>query len=167
MKCIDVMIALVACEVRADVYSEPIMAPANRALKHMKDIIFYDPNIKLDNIVFQTGLGGDKEHFCCVYDSRNLEEGRGGLPLNKVVNTFFEGVYGDSQKIFCGSVAMFFINKEGTHIKECVEDAVELTHLIRCIKWALENEDNAVWHSDAFCDAGVGELSRMLENSQM
>ena len=166
-KCIDVMFALSSCEVRADVYLETIMTPAAKALPEMKKRIFRDANIKLNNIVFRTGLGGRKEHFCCVYDSRNLEEGHGGLPRNEVVNTFFEEVYGDSQKTFYGTVAMFFINEEGTHIRESVEDAVELTHLIPGIQWALENAENAVWHSDFFSDEGVGELSRMLDKSQI
>jgi hypothetical protein len=157
MKCIDVMIALASCEYRAEMYHETIVIPASKALLDMKKRIFRDANIELNNIVFRTGLGGTKEHFCCVYDSRNLEEGHGGLPPNEVVNTFFEEVYGDSQKTFCGSVAMFFINEEGTHIRECVADFVELTDLIGGIKWALENEENAVWHSEAFCDAGVGQ----------
>ena len=156
MKCIDVMIALASCECRAEMYHETIVIPASKALPDMKKRIFCDANIELDNMVFQTGKEGRKKHLCVMYDRRNLEEGHGGLPPNEVVNTFFEEVYGDSQKTFCGSVAMFFINEEGTHIRECVADFVELTDLIRGIKLALETEENAVWHSEAFCDAGVG-----------
>jgi hypothetical protein len=52
---------------------------------------------------------------------------------------------------------MFYINEKGTDIIDKVDDTVELTHLIRILKWVLENEDNAQWHSKAFCDAGVGK----------
>jgi len=155
VKCIDVMIAEASRD--SNIYYKTIMAPAPKALSDMKQKIFRDANIELDNMVFQTGKEGRKKHLCVMYDRRNLEEGHGGLPLNEVVNRMMEEMYGDSQKTLYGTVAMFYINEKGTAIIDCVDDAVELSHVIECMKWVLENEDNAQWHSEAFCDAGVGK----------
>jgi len=153
MKIYEVGAFIVGCEVRADMQKHSLGYSAKTTMRGFHQFIFRD-HCRLSNIVMPTGQEGAKANLCCVFDQA---EGTTGLPPNTVVNDFMEGVLGDSGKTFHGTVVMFYINRAGTRISCDFEDVAELTHLIRCMKIAIETGDEDLWHSEFFVDSDVVE----------